>query len=493
MSRVHQPILLVKGAEFRVNRMNEAARRLFECDEAALTARFTQAFNANPGLRLRIEAALTDASLVVTDAPLILPAPDREDFSLMVTLQKHPGGEPVAFLLIDLVNSSLLEPGRSTNMTTLKDLFSRMAVPTWVLKPDNSLDYENARCAELPAYFRVNMPGMTESEREQKAYACQLCLDSAEDRLATDPCWRLMAKHTRIRGTVIERTFSAGDRSQMRVIMFPLMRSPQGVYVGCIAVPANRLTLAALREQEALPPNVPSNTTDARDAERIAIAREVHDSLGQELTVLRLGMRRLYRELESTNQLSSYFAEQFASLMSQTDQLTTSARRIAHDLRHDSLKTNGLAAAASELIHGFQERVWLQGQLVVAPNWVEPTSALATQMYRILQEALSNIAKHAKAERFLVTLATENDLCVMSILDDGVGIPAEVLNKKTATGIGLRSMTERTAALNGELIIRSRPDEAGTLITVRMLDFRMKPEHEITIEQVPIAKDTNNR
>lgn len=492
MSRVHQPILLVTGAEFRVSRMNEAARRLFECDESTLTARFAQAFSTTQGLRTRVEAALTDASLVVTDAPIILPSKDREDFSLTITLQKHPGSEPAAFVLIDLVNSSLLEPGRSTNMTTLKDLFSRMAVPAWVLKPDNSLDYENARCAELPAYFRVKMPGMTDSDREEKASACQVCQDSAEDRLASDPCWRLMAKHTRNRGTVVERTFSAGERSQMRVIMFPLMRSAQGIYVGCIAVPVNRLTLAALREQEALPLNGPTKTTDARDAERIAIAREVHDSLGQELTVLRLGMRRLYRELESTNQLSIYFAEQFASLMSQADQLTTSARRIAHELRQDSIKMNGLAAAASELIHGFQERVWLQGQLVVAPNWGDPTAELATQMYRILQEALSNIAKHAKAARFLVTLAMDNEHCVMTILDDGVGIPAEVLNKQRATGIGLKSMTERTAAFNGELVIRSRPDEAGTLITVRMRDFRLKPEHEIAIKQVPIAKNTNN-
>lgn len=491
MSRVLQPVLLVTGTEFRIDRMNEAARRLFECNESTLTERFKLAFSKSPGLLERIEAALTDPSLVVTDAPISLASPDEADFALTITLQTHPGNDPVAFLLVDLVNSSLIEPGRSTNLATLKDLLSRMAVPAWVLAPDDSLDYENPRCAELPAYFRVKMPDMTEQEREEKAYACKQCMAAAGDRLS-DPCWRLMAKHTRNRGTVIERTFSAGDRSVMRVIMFPLMRGSQGIYVGCIAVPANRLTLAALREQEALPLNVPSKTTDARDAERIAIAREVHDSLGQELTVLRLGMRRLYRELANTSQLSTYFAEQFASLMSQTDQLTTSARRIAHDLRQDSIKTNGLAAAASELIHGFQERVWLQGQLVVEPNWVEPTAELATQMYRILQEALSNIAKHAKAERFLVKLATEADIRVMTILDDGVGIPAEVLNKEASTGIGFKSMTERTAAFNGELIIRSRPDEAGTRIQVRMLDFLVTPQPKIPIKQVMIATSTDN-
>lgn len=493
MSRVLQPVLLVIGSEFRINRMNEASRRLFESDEASLTDRFKQAFAATPGLTSRIEAALTDPSLVVTDVPVMLSSPDGEDFALTITLQTHPGSEPVAFVLIDIVNSSLLEPGRSTNLTTLKDIFARLAVPAWVLRPDNQLDYENPRCVELPAYFKVKMPGMTEAEREQKEMACQLCMANAGDRLATDPCWRLMAKHTRIRGTVIERTFSAGDRSEMRVIMFPLLRGAHGVYVGCMAVPANRITLAAARELDALPPNIPHTTTHARDAERIAIAREVHDSLGQELTVLRLGMRRLYLELSNTNQLSAYFADQFSSLLAQADQLTTSARRIAQELRHDSIKNNGLATAASELIRSFQERIWLQGQLVVAPNWAEPTTELAAQLYRILQEALSNIAKHAKADQFLVSLEVDGDYSVMTIRDDGVGIPASVLSSAAASGIGLKSMTERTAAYNGDLVIRSRPDEPGTLIKVRMLDFRKKAEPEIIMKQVTLAKNTNNR
>lgn len=493
MSRVLQPVLLVVGAEFRVNRMNEAARRLFECEEAGLTDRFRQAFAATPGLTGRIEAALTDQSLVVTDVPVMLPSADGDDFALTITLQSHPGKVPVTFVLVDLVNSSMLEPGRSTNLTTLKDIFARLAIPAWVLRPDNSLDYENPRCVELPAYFKVKMPGLSDSERKQKEAACQMCMENAGDRLATDPCWRLMAKHTRIRGTVIERTFSAGDRSEMRVIMFPLLRGAHGIFVGCLAVPADRLTLAAARELEALPSNIPHTTANARDAERIAIAREVHDSLGQELTVLRLGMRRLQMELASTNQLSAYFAEQFSSLLSQADQLTTSARRIAQELRHDSIKHHGLAPAASDLIHSFQQRIWLQGQLVVAPNWVEPTTELAAQMYRILQEALSNIAKHAKAEQFLVSLEVDGEYSVMTIRDDGIGIPSSILNNSAAAGIGLKSMTERTAAFNGEMTIRSRPDEQGTLIKVRMLDFRRKTEPETTIKQVPLAKNSNNR
>jgi len=96
---------------------------------------------------------------------------------------------------------------------------------------------------------------------------------------------------------------------------------------------------------------------------------------------------------------------------------------------------------------------------------VSPGPAVATALFRILQELLTNTARHAQASSLIVTLADDQDAWTLLVRDDGVGIPAEMAN--SATTLGLLGMTERAGAIGGAFSVKRHPD-GGTLAIVRI-------------------------
>jgi two-component system sensor histidine kinase UhpB len=199
-----------------------------------------------------------------------------------------------------------------------------------------------------------------------------------------------------------------------------------------------------------------------REAERTRIAREVHDELGQALTGLKLQLTwlasRLPKELRALE-------AQAQSMTERIDQTIQAVRRIATELRPGLLDTAGLQAALEWQANEFQSQTGIRCR--VRDSLHEPLgdSELNTAFFRIFQEALTNIIRHAGATQVEVRLLETAGSVVLEVRDNGRGISeSEIHNTKS---IGLLGMRERAALLGGEVRLRGEPGK-GTTVSVRI-------------------------
>ena len=194
-----------------------------------------------------------------------------------------------------------------------------------------------------------------------------------------------------------------------------------------------------------------------REEERAAIAREIHDELGQELTGLRLELSWLRRAIPAR----SHLHERVQAMVGQVDGAIDTVRRIASDLRPGALDELGLAAAIEWQADRFFERTGVRPVLRVAGDDANVDERRATAVFRILQEALTNVARHAQAGQVFVSLEIAPSAITLEVEDDGVGISGwEVAS---AQGLGLVGMRERAIQWDGEIEISGAPGR-GTRI-----------------------------
>jgi PAS domain S-box-containing protein len=204
-----------------------------------------------------------------------------------------------------------------------------------------------------------------------------------------------------------------------------------------------------------------------REEERVRISREIHDELGQNLTGLKMDLRRAERkveELESSPAVNSLL-DTLVSATELADGITASVQEIAANLRPGVLDKLGLGAALQYEGRRFQERTGIRCN-VRLPE-MEPTfsTELSTALFRIFQECLTNVARHAHASAVEAELKLEPGLVILSVHDNGRGItPTEMMRSES---LGLLGMKERAALLGGEVLFEHGP-KGGTLVTVRI-------------------------
>ena len=196
---------------------------------------------------------------------------------------------------------------------------------------------------------------------------------------------------------------------------------------------------------------------DIREDERSRIAREIHDSLGQALTALKLQLVAAQDVAATeTPALSARLAE--TALM--VDDLVKSVRRIATELRPPILDQLGLPAAVEWLAQDFGRRTGIRCQTSIHPTDGAITSELATALFRIVQEALTNVLRHAGATRVDIELGVKSGCVMVEINDDGSGITESGMGPGS---LGILGMRERAAALGGVLEVAPRSN-GGTRV-----------------------------
>lgn len=197
-----------------------------------------------------------------------------------------------------------------------------------------------------------------------------------------------------------------------------------------------------------------------REEERARIARELHDELGQMLTGMRMEVSWLGGRLPAE---SPQLAGKVNSIKGLIDQTIVSVRRISSELRPLVLDDLGFAAAAAWYVDQFSARTGLPVALSLPDNDLPHDEALATALFRILQESLTNVARHANATRVEVGLALRGEHWLFSIRDNGTGFAQ---NAGHRSGIGLIGMRERVHILGGSFSIVSAPGEGTTVEAV---------------------------
>jgi signal transduction histidine kinase len=235
--------------------------------------------------------------------------------------------------------------------------------------------------------------------------------------------------------------FSDADRS----LLEDLARQAE------VAVHAVRLTTDLQHSRERL--------VTTREEERRRLRRDLHDGLGAQLAGLNVqagALRRLIpRDPDAADELVVELREELRSAIADI-------RRLVYDLRPPALDDLGLVEALRQLAERYGSKDEPLRVVVEAPEDLPNLpAAVEVAVYRVTQEALTNVARHARARTCVVRLVLNEDVA-LEIVDDGVGIPAQ-----RSAGVGLSSMHERASELGGSCVLQSVP-KGGTQVLVRL-------------------------
>ena len=199
----------------------------------------------------------------------------------------------------------------------------------------------------------------------------------------------------------------------------------------------------------------------AQESERQRIARELHDETGQALTAIGMGLRSLEGGLRTP--LRGNTKQNLHQLESLTAHSLDELQRLIADLRPSHLDDLGLSSALRWYAGNVHERTKLDVQ--VETDGIEPTipSPVKTALFRIIQEALTNVIKHAHADQVRIFLNYSPQNIHARIVDDGKGFQMDSIESSGRISWGLKGMEERASLLGGKLIVHSKPDEGTTV------------------------------
>ena len=201
---------------------------------------------------------------------------------------------------------------------------------------------------------------------------------------------------------------------------------------------------------------------DLQESERRQLARELHDRVGQSLTALRINLDILRTELvaRGIDAVRSRLDDSAALLESMIDTIVN----VSSELRPPMLDDHGLAAALDWYARSYSTRTGITVAVRAGEPATRPPPKVEIALYRIAQEAINNVAKHARAQRVEITLDHANGECVMAVQDDGIGFAGEV-GASDKPGLGIVTMRERAEAVGGRFEVRALPGR-GTRLTV---------------------------
>jgi signal transduction histidine kinase len=200
-----------------------------------------------------------------------------------------------------------------------------------------------------------------------------------------------------------------------------------------------------------------------REQERARIARDVHDHLGQALTALRMDVAELRRRMDRGDVAA--VAARLGEMNALIDTATDDVRRVASELRPPLVDDIGIVEAIKTYAADFCRRVPLRLTVRLDGEAVAVSEDQAIALFRILQEALTNVARHAGASHVGVALACMNGVVQLEVRDDGRGLPPE--QERSRRALGIVGMRDRARFLGGDLTVSSMPGR-GTTVTAHI-------------------------
>jgi PAS domain S-box-containing protein len=408
---------------------------------ASVAAQGAQAALEAQAHRRRVSVQRADGTVVPADIVLSrieMAAPD--------------GARPlVAAMLHDATAERALEDEVARIERRMRAVFELSPSAVWICE-DDLLVYANRAAARLVG------------------------LDQVDALLGTRVCDLLDAdSHARLRAE-LERTLAG---QTLGALVQARLRRPDGavreVEIALAALPDHghrsvqlvvndvterRREAADLERSRRALRELSASVVEAREEERRRIARELHDELGQRLTALKIDLAALAQSahLAATDR-------RVAAMQATLDDTVASVRRLSSDLRPLMLDDLGLSAAIEWLARDASQRMGIsvRAKLPLAEPALDERVAIA--LYRTVQEALTNVARHAGAHSVEVELAVHEGQLVLGVADDGRGLREGALQRRGS--FGLLGLHERARLLGGTLEIGARPG-GGTMLTMRV-------------------------
>jgi two-component system NarL family sensor kinase len=209
---------------------------------------------------------------------------------------------------------------------------------------------------------------------------------------------------------------------------------------------------------------------NAQEQERQRIANELHDGLSQSLSVIKNRAQLALGQLQANADVET----QLQGILRVTADAIAEARGLAHNLRPLHIEQLGLTAALTQLLQQFSEASGIRVESRLEPIDDVVPSAQVTHIYRLLQESLNNIGKHAQASCVNVMIERDVHAVRIAINDDGRGFDVQLASQ--AGGLGLQSMTERVHMLGGQITLSSGASGSSVVITIPIAEPHLADE-----------------
>ena len=235
-----------------------------------------------------------------------------------------------------------------------------------------------------------------------------------------------------------------------------------------------------LKESQERLRNLAKHLQKIREQERSSLSRELHDELGQALTGMKMDISWIERRLPDD---STLILERLHSIIMLIESAILSVQRLSMALRPPALDDFGLNEVIALVLTDFEKRTNITYKFIPTPQRTVLNKEISTEMFRVFQEALTNIARHAGAQRVTIILQNMRDRLTMEIRDDGRGITKKEIADPMS--IGLTGMRERVYALEGTLEINGVKGK-GTTITVSIPLHEDKKKNNTAIKRGPM-------
>jgi PAS domain S-box-containing protein len=367
--------------------------------------------------------------------------PVKDDSGMVI------GATTVAF---DITERTRAEEALRESEEKYRQLFDQSIAPISLVSPDGRLIEANDAWFRLLGYSREDMVSFRAANLfpspEMREDLLRRLLDSGS---LVDDESRVKTKD----GTLIDVLRSMSIRYNPDGSVFGF----QTVLRDVTELKHTRDELFASREQLR---RLALRIQEAREEERTTIAQELHNHFGQQLTALRLDLDSLTRSGPPEGDTALVRIRGIKQLV---DRMSQEVRRLISEMRPGMLDDLGLCAAIEWQAGQFSERTGIACGFILTADDARLPATASTALFRVLQELLSNVARHARATSVNVSLTSDSDSVCLRVADNGRGITDEELG--SSTSLGILGMRERIRACKGTVDFHSKPG-MGTTVTI---------------------------
>lgn len=387
--------------------------------------------------------------------------------------KRDTDGKPliISGLVVDITERKVFEKELSNQKQFFEQMFMQSSLSTQILDNEGWCERINPKLSQLFGVEAKNIEGhvyniFNDEEIKRNGIAPKLKNVFEKGETAEWEVYYDIAAAAKSQQIEITENKRAWFSNWAYPILYP-NGTISHVIIQHTDITEHKLAEQALRESQVLLKKFASHLQNVREEERMVLAREIHDELGQILVAVKIDLGMLKRELlkQPFAPHSNDVLQKFDNLVCLVDSTIKTARKIMTDLRPEVLELMGFSEAVKLHVSNFGERYKIKATYDNSFGELDIDSQQAIALFRIIQEALNNVAKHAQATKVRIDLFHTEGNLVLKILDNGIGIDGS--KSKKSDSYGLVGMGERVFLLGGELTISGEINQ-GTCIQVKV-------------------------